>query len=117
MIHSVDHLLAFSVFGFLDSLKNYLLIFLGFSLVVFFHELGHFLAAKWCDVRVDRFAVGFGKTLMAYRKGVGFNWGSTIGKYTQRIENYIQDKRRGQLPSTEPHEVTEAEIQEAQRAL
>ncbi len=58
-----------ALIGFFSSLKNYLLIFAGFSLVIFFHELGHFLAAKWCDVRVEKFAVGFGKELFGFTRG------------------------------------------------
>ena len=30
-----------------------------FSFLVFFHELGHFLAAKLLGVRVERFSIGF----------------------------------------------------------
>jgi len=55
----------------LGSLKNYLLIFIGFSLVIFFHELGHFVAAKLCGVRVHKFAIGFFKEIF------GFNYGET----------------------------------------
>jgi regulator of sigma E protease len=32
----------------------------GLGLVIFVHELGHFLAAKWCDVYVETFSIGFG---------------------------------------------------------
>ncbi|MCO4782390.1 MAG: RIP metalloprotease RseP [Candidatus Cloacimonetes bacterium] len=32
------------------------------GLVAFIHELGHFVVAKWCDVRVDAFAIGMGST-------------------------------------------------------
>lgn len=53
----------------LGSLKNYLLIFIGFSLVIFFHELGHFVAAKLCGVRVHKFAIGFGRELIGFTKG------------------------------------------------
>ena len=35
----------------------------GFGFVVFFHELGHFLAAKWVGIRVEQFAVGFGNAI------------------------------------------------------
>ena len=35
------------------------LIFLGFSAVIFVHELGHFLVAKWCGVKCEKFYVGF----------------------------------------------------------
>ena len=35
----------------------------GLSLIIFIHELGHFLAAKWCDVHVKTFSIGFGPAL------------------------------------------------------
>lgn len=35
------------------------LVVLGIGLVIFVHELGHFLAAKWCGVKVEKFYVGF----------------------------------------------------------
>jgi regulator of sigma E protease len=35
----------------------------GLGLVIFIHELGHFLAAKWCDVHVETFSIGFGPPL------------------------------------------------------
>src|SRR5438552_281594 len=49
----------------------------GFGFVVFFHELGHFLAAKWVGIKVEQFAVGFGHALLAFRKGLGVRVGST----------------------------------------
>jgi len=42
---------------------------IGLNLVVFFHELGHFLLAKRADIRVERFAVGFGPRLVGFRRG------------------------------------------------
>ena len=33
---------------------------LGLSGIIFLHELGHFLAAKWCNVYVRTFSIGFG---------------------------------------------------------
>ena len=45
------------------------LFFLGLSLVIFVHELGHFLVAKWCDVRIEKFAIGFGKELFGFTRG------------------------------------------------
>ena len=35
------------------------------SLVVFFHELGHFLVARWCGVRVLVFSIGFGPEIVS----------------------------------------------------
>jgi len=47
----------------------YLLMILGFSVIVFVHELGHFLVAKWADVKVERFAVGFGREVFGFTRG------------------------------------------------
>ncbi len=47
----------------------YLLMILGFSVIVFVHELGHFAVAKWAGVRVERFAVGFGRELFGFTRG------------------------------------------------
>ncbi len=41
---------------------------LGLSILVFIHELGHFLAAKFCGVRVLAFSIGFGKKLLKIQK-------------------------------------------------
>src|ERR1700730_10369179 len=49
---------------------------LGLSFVVFLHEMGHFLAAKWCDVNVSAFSIGFGPTI----PGCSFKWGETTYK-------------------------------------
>src|SRR4051812_48184539 len=40
-----------------------------FGLVIFIHELGHFLAAKAVGVYAPRFSVGFGPTLFKFRRG------------------------------------------------
>ena len=42
-----------------------LLIVLG--IVVFVHEWGHFMAARWAGVRVDAFSIGFGPALLKWR--------------------------------------------------
>src|SRR3989442_12624935 len=34
-----------------------------FNLLIFVHELGHFLAARWRGLKIDRFAVWFGKPI------------------------------------------------------
>lgn len=39
------------------------------GILVIVHELGHFLVARWCGVKVLRFAVGFGKPLLIWRWG------------------------------------------------
>ena len=37
--------------------------------MVLVHELGHFIAAKLCGVRVETFAIGFGKRIIGFRRG------------------------------------------------
>jgi regulator of sigma E protease len=44
------------------------------GLVVTIHELGHFLAAKWCGVAIDRFAIGFGRPLVSWKDKAGVQW-------------------------------------------
>jgi len=39
------------------------------GILVFVHELGHFLVARACGVRVEVFSLGFGKKLISYKKG------------------------------------------------
>jgi regulator of sigma E protease len=39
------------------------------AIVIFVHEFGHFLVAKWCDVEVVTFSMGFGPTLFAKQVG------------------------------------------------
>ncbi|MBN1300625.1 MAG: RIP metalloprotease RseP [Melioribacteraceae bacterium] len=45
------------------------------GILVFIHELGHFLAAKICRMRTDVFAIGFGKRLVGWNKINGFTFG------------------------------------------
>ncbi|MFO0876757.1 MAG: site-2 protease family protein [Gemmataceae bacterium] len=48
----------------------------GLGFVIFIHELGHFLAAKWCDVHVQTFSIGFGPAV----PGCSFTRGETTYK-------------------------------------
>jgi len=61
----------------LSTLFDLLLVILGFGAIVFVHELGHFLAARWAKIRVLAFAIGFGPAVFSYRKGLGFRRGSS----------------------------------------
>jgi len=79
----------------LHQANDYLLLALGLGFVIFFHELGHFLAAKYCDVKVEQFAVGFGPAIVAWRKGIGFRWGTTTPAMNKKIEDQIAlDQKR-----------------------
>lgn len=56
-----------SIFGFLYSNILPFVILLG--ILIFVHELGHFLVARMCGVRVEVFSLGFGKKILSYKKG------------------------------------------------
>lgn len=53
------------------TLITFVYFILGLGLLVFIHELGHFLVAKWSGVRVEQFSLGFGPKIL------GFRWGET----------------------------------------
>lgn len=57
---------------------------LGFGFLIFVHELGHFLVAKWVGIKCTQFAIGFGPSVVAWRKGIGFRAGSTEAEYEKR---------------------------------
>ncbi|MBM3528682.1 MAG: RIP metalloprotease RseP [Alphaproteobacteria bacterium] len=69
-------------FSILDSLSAFGGGFAGYvipflfvlTIVVFFHELGHFLVARWCGVRVLVFSVGFGPELLGFTDRKGTRW-------------------------------------------
>ncbi len=44
------------------------------TIVVFFHELGHFLVGRWNRVKVETFAVGFGPELFGFNDKHGTRW-------------------------------------------
>ncbi|HYA06203.1 MAG TPA: RIP metalloprotease RseP [Xanthobacteraceae bacterium] len=57
------------------GLVGYLVPFLFvLSLVVFFHELGHFLVARLCGVRILVFSIGFGPELLGFNDRHGTRW-------------------------------------------
>ena len=44
------------------------------TVVVFFHELGHFLMARWCGIRVLVFSIGFGPEIAGFNDRYGTRW-------------------------------------------
>ncbi len=82
-------LLAGGLWYFQISLGTVGKVAIGLGLVIFIHELGHFLVAKWCDVHVTTFSIGFGPAI----PGCSFQWGETnyrlalfpLGGYVQMV--------------------------------
>jgi regulator of sigma E protease len=80
-----------------EQTTNVLLLVFGFGFVIFWHELGHFIAAKWAGVRVEQFAVGFGQALFSWRKGMGFRWGSGAKEYEQMRDAHREGAVRHEI--------------------
>lgn len=58
-------------------MHNFLHILAGllvFAVIVFIHELGHYLAARWRNIEVDVFSIGFGPKLVSWHDRVGTCW-------------------------------------------
>ncbi|MEM0982971.1 MAG: site-2 protease family protein [Planctomycetota bacterium] len=100
-----------SLTGTLGTLIDLLTVVLGFGLIVFLHELGHFLAARWAGIRVQAFAVGMGPAIFSYRKGMGVTQGSSEAAYNELVRAAVgeagdarEDARRklsGEVSPTE----------------
>src|SRR5262245_44380020 len=87
--------------GFGDTVLSYLLPFLFvLTIVVFFHELGHFLVARWCGVRVKTFSIGFGKEIVGFNDRHGTRWRLAwipLGGYVK----FMDDENGASVPSRE----------------
>ncbi len=68
----------------MSALPGFLLVLAGFGFLIFVHELGHFLAAKWAGIRADGFAIGMGPCVASYRRGVGLVAGSADARVVAR---------------------------------
>lgn len=72
------------------------------GVLIFFHELGHFLAARACGIKVLKFSVGFGRALLSRRFGAdGTEWALAIfplGGYVRML-----DEREGAVEAHEVH--------------
>ncbi len=62
-------LAAVNIGEWIEKFTNVAAVILGLGLVIFFHELGHFAVAKWCDVHVERFSIGIGPILWSRQRG------------------------------------------------
>jgi regulator of sigma E protease len=70
------------------------------SLVVFFHELGHFLVARWCGVRILVFSIGFGPEIVGFNDRYGTRWkiaAIPLGGYVK----FFGDDNAASVPDTE----------------
>lgn len=72
------------------------------GLLIVFHEYGHYQVARWCDVKVLRFSVGFGKPFFVKRLGKDqTEWALSafpLGGYVKML-----DEREGEVAPEERH--------------
>lgn len=91
----------FDIPGPLGTLFNFLVIALGFGSIIFVHELGHFVAAKWAGIRVLAFSIGFGQVACSFRKGMGFQAGSSEPEYMRLVREQDGDHTKLDMSPTE----------------
>src|SRR5262245_46348556 len=85
------------VWGFLAVLVPFLFVL---TVVVFIHELGHFLVARWCGVRVKAFSIGFGREIFGFWDRHGTRWRVAwvpLGGYVK----FMADENTASVPSRE----------------
>ena len=64
-------LLTTNITGFFSYIVPFVFVL---TIIVFFHELGHFMVARWCGVTVDAFSIGFGPEITSYVDKKGTRW-------------------------------------------
>ena len=91
----------------METVKNILLILavvLSFNVMIFVHELGHFLAARWRGLQIDKFQVWFGKPIWSKTiNGVqyGLGW-IPAGGFVALPQLAPMDSIEGERNSSEP---------------
>jgi regulator of sigma E protease len=96
----------------LSNVFSILLLIVGFGFVIFWHELGHFLAAKWVGIKVEQFAVGMGHAIVSFRKGIGWKLGNTRAEYEKRILEHLDNQNRTPIRQVDKTTKTDASATE-----
>ncbi|TDH36182.1 RIP metalloprotease RseP [Pseudohoeflea suaedae] len=82
-------------------LTGYILPFLiVLTIVVFFHELGHYLVGRWCGIRAQAFSVGFGAELIGFNDRHGTRWkicAIPLGGYVK----FLGDENAASVPDAD----------------
>ena len=85
--------------------------FIAFGVLVTFHEYGHFWVARRCNVRVEKFSIGFGKTLLSWRDKQSTEYvlaALPLGGYVKML-----DEREGNIAAKDrPYAFTQKTVQQ-----
>ncbi|MDE2583414.1 MAG: RIP metalloprotease RseP [Rhodospirillales bacterium] len=95
-----------------DLLRSVLSFLVVLGVLVFVHELGHYLAARWRGVKVDAFSIGFGRPIATWTDRHGTVWKLAwlpLGGYVklhgqERPQDVPDDVRAGWLPGQTFHD-------------
>lgn len=69
-----------------------------FCILVYIHELGHYLVAKWCGVRIEVFSIGFGKEIFGWTDKSGTRWKFSmipLGGYVRMFGEHSMEDVQG----------------------
>lgn len=90
-------------------LQNFVSFIILISIIVFIHEFGHFYVARLCGVKVDEFALGFGKELFGFNDKKGTRWKFCLVPLGGYVKMY-GDKNGASMPdATEIEKMSEEE--------
>lgn len=83
-----------AIWGYVSTPVTFLFVL---GVLIFVHELGHFLVARWYGVRVLTFSLGFGPKLFKFRRGDTEYCISAVplGGYVKLAGETVQDDRQG----------------------
>ncbi|MFT6309701.1 MAG: regulator of sigma E protease [Porticoccus sp.] len=85
----------------METLETVLIAIVTFSILVAFHEYGHFWVARKCGVKVLRFSIGFGPVLFSRKDKLGTEFSLSalpLGGYVKML-----DEREGEVDEAERH--------------
>ncbi len=86
---------ATSTPGVLITIAQFLVVL---TIVVFVHEFGHFIVARWCGVTVKTFSIGFGREIFGFTDRKGTRWRFAwipLGGYVK----FVDDENAASQPS------------------
>lgn len=87
------------------SLISVIWTFIIVGLIIFFHELGHFLSAKKLGIKVERFSIGFGPKMVGFTKGeteYRISWLPFFGGYVKMLGENPNERPDGEEVEKEP---------------
>ena len=69
------------------------------TIIVFVHELGHFLVARWCGIKVLVFSIGFGPEIVGFNDRHGTRWKISAIPPVARCEMTSYLPKRADIPT------------------